>query len=115
MAKKKTPAFLVELISRHMDAVYHLDELLRVKRTVRPENQGAHIREKTEAELIAHLQGKTAMLEDALFCYGCYGGFCYRGPKKMVRLPNCDTFIMSDVIDPKHPDFQEWRRDYFTR
>ncbi len=125
--KRKTPAPLAEvLMVRHEELLTHLEEKLRVKRTVPVENQADHIRDATEAEMIARMDGYNACLEDVMAAFKCYAGYSYAGPTRIDpatgwksrslfdsgEAAEADQFYKTDIT--KAPRFAEWRRMYYT-
>jgi len=116
MARKcKTPDKILELIKRHEAHIAYVDEMIRVKTTVPVENQAEHIRSKSIDYMEGLAVGANQMLENALFEYNCYAGFCYRGVPVTHRDEGGGTYLVAPYVGPDNPDFKEWRRQYFTR
>lgn len=125
--KRKTPPELAQvLMKRHEELLDHLEEMLRVKHEVPVENQASHIRDRTEAEMIARMDGYNACLEDVMRAFNCYAGFSYAGPTRIdpatgyksrslfdsTEAAEADSYYKTDIT--KAPRFAEWRRLYFT-
>lgn len=109
--KAKTPKPLAEVIMVDFPIVIErLEEMLRVKGAVPTENQGEHIRDKTEAEMIAFVNGYAACLERIMCEFNCYVGFQYYGP----QTAHADGIKSRHVITKASTDFAEWRRLYYT-
>lgn len=114
MAKRKTPPPLARVImERQPQVIAHLEEMLRVKRTVAPENQAPHVRDRTEAEMVAFVDGVNACLEMVMHEFGCYAGFHNYGPLKHHE-PAPQAGTSRSAVGPTHPDYLEWRKLYYT-
>ena len=120
MAKRKTPPALARVImERQPEVIAHLEEMLRVKRTVAVENQAPHVRDRTEAEMVAFVNGFSACLEAVMHEFNCYAGFHNYGPvvKDVAQsLGNTPALVSHSrhSVAPGHPDYLEWRRLYYT-
>lgn len=112
--KRKTPDHLVKLVEDHARQLIWIDEVLRVKATVPVEDQGSHVRKSVEY-WHARAEGMSNMLETALMNWNCYGGFGYRGEAKSQLSDDGKLYTVRDWVGPQHAEFQEWRREYFTR
>jgi hypothetical protein len=110
MARKKTPPHIVALIERHIDTMNWIDEVLRVKTTVPPEQQADHVRNKGMEYWEGVADGTNNTLENAMHTYGCYAGFQHVGP----RVENCAN-PFNPIVGPDHPDYKGWRRHYIVR
>jgi hypothetical protein len=108
--KKKTPAFIIDLITRHMDHVEWLEEAMGVKLRVPVENQAQHIQERSVDNLLGKIDGMIACLEDALHAYGCYAGFRYVA--RSAHLEGTQFWEPVGLVDPR---FKEYRRQYLVR
>jgi hypothetical protein len=109
--KSKTPPALARVITeRYPVYLAHTEEKLRVLRTVPPENQADHIRGKTEAEIIARLEGYQACLEDAMHEANCYAGFNHYGPAEP-----CGNSTVRHSVREGEPGYEPWRKLYYTR
>lgn len=110
--KRKTPPALAEVImKRHPEVIAHLEEMLRVKRTVPVESQAEHVRDRTEAEMVAFVNGYSACLEAVMHEFNCYAGFHNYGPPVTTEKHLGTTRYQ---VPPTHPDYLEWRRLYYT-
>ena len=116
MAKRKTPPALARAImERQPEVIAHLEEMLRVKRTVAVENQAPHVRDRTEAEMVAFVNGYSACLEAVMHEFNCYAGFQNYGPPRPLHGDNGALVGTSRAaIGPSHPDYLEWRKLYYT-
>ena len=108
--KRKTPAKVVNLISRHLDTMDYIDECIRVKTTVPVENQGWHIQRTSVERMIGMADGANQMIEVTLFEHGCYAGYKNIGEKKTIN--GCSFREWAKLDDP---NFADWRREYLTR
>lgn len=113
--KRKTPDHLRALIQNQAHFMNHTDELIRVKLEVPVENQAEHVRKGTVEQFIARAEGVNLLLERALCDWGCYAGFMYLGKPVRVRDEGSGFTIRHESVGTDHPEFQEWRRCYFTR
>lgn len=110
--KRKTPPALAEVIMTRQPAVIeHCEEMLRVKRTVAVENQADHVRDRSEAEMVAFVNGFNACLEAVMHEFNCYAGFHNYGPMQGTD-PRLGT--ARHQVAPGHPDYLEWRKLYYT-
>ena len=107
----KTPQRLVKMISRHIEYLDHVDEMIRVKTTVPVENQAWHIQNSTVEFLEGCAMGACMMLDHALADSNCYAGFMYVGPSKR----SADGSAYAESVTATNPEFKEWRRHYFTK
>lgn len=120
MAKRKTPPALARVImERHPQVIEHLEEMLRVKRTLPADQQADHVRNKTEAEMVAWVEGFSACLEAVMHEFNCYAGFHNYGPKQFVppvdlSVPATQRPTYRQIVPSRHPDYLEWRRLYYT-
>lgn len=106
MAKRKTPAFMIELIKRHIDMMNYVDELI--------DGQYSHLnsmKDKPKEYFIGLADGANAMLESALHSYGCYAGFQNVGKKAYSE----SGAAYNPWTKPGNGDYQGWRRQYLTR
>lgn len=112
--KRKTPPALAEVIMhRQPEVIAHCEEMLRVKRTQPVESQADHVRNRTEAEMVAFVNGFNACLEVVMHEFNCYAGFHNYGPP----VPGSAAFGELPArysVPPGHPDFLEWRKLYYT-
>lgn len=110
--KRKTPAPLAEVImTRQPEVIAHLEEMLRVKRTVPAENQAPHVRDRSEAEMAAFVNGFNACLEVVMHEFNCYAGFHNYGlPKTSEK----HLGTARHQVAPGDPEFEEWRKLYYT-
>lgn len=114
MAKRKTPPALARVImDRQPEVIAHCEEMLRVKRTFAPENQAPHVRDRTEAEMVAFVNGVNACLEMVMHEFGCYAGFHNYGPLKR-NAPGSEGGTSRSAVGPADPDYLEWRKLYYT-
>lgn len=104
-------------MDRHNAMIEMTEERLRVKREVPVENQADHIRNTTEAEMVARMEGYSSCLEDTMHEFNCYGGFHYCGPvvKIPLREPGSIPSTVRYSVAEGHPDYLPWRRLYYTR
>jgi hypothetical protein len=105
--KKKTPAFLVELIERCRGQIEWIEEMLDTKTRVPVENQADHVRTNTVEHFMGRMIAINATLEDALHAYGCYRGFMYT-----ARPVTVDGKPVREFIGLADPRFHEQRRQY---
>lgn len=125
--KAKTPPALARVImERHAAVIDHLDEMLHIKRTLPVDQQAPHIRDRTEAEMVAYVDGFNACLEAAMHEFNCYAGFSYAGPVRIDPVhghQSRDLFNNSEAREAqeyyqtgieKAPRFAGWRRVYYT-
>ena len=111
--KRKTPPELARVImERHAATIEHVESNLNVKRKY-PSAQAQWLKDKTEAEIIAWMNGYSACLEEVMFEFNCYAGFQHVGPKTTENSIDGKSYSR-DVIDRTHPEFEEWRRSYYT-
>lgn len=73
----KTPKFVQKALEKFEARQLHYAECLRVKRTLPPENQQLHIREKPEAFFEGMAEGNVAAMNELLMDNNCYHGFNY--------------------------------------
>lgn len=106
----RTPAKVVELLSRHQQQMDHVEEVLRVKRTVPLENQAEHVKSRSEDYWIGIAHGASNMLESVLHEYKCYAGFHHVGPKTTL-----DGEPFHPWVNMGHPDYTSWRVSYHTK
>lgn len=120
MAKRKTPPALARVImERQPDVIAHLEEMLRVKRTYPADQQADHVRNRTEAEMVAFVNGYNACLEAVMHEFNCYAGFHNYGPvvKNVAAVLGNSPALVSQSrhsVAPSHPDYLEWRKLYYT-
>ena len=110
--KRKTPPLILDMMKRQQVLMRHVDEVLRVKRTVPLENQMTHVREKSEDYWIGLADGHNTMLENMMLEYNCYAGFQNQGCTPVV-LESGDSFY--PWVDRDDPEYAGWRRVYFAR
>jgi hypothetical protein len=109
--KSKTPPALARVImERYPAQIAHLENKLHIKRTVPVECQSDHIKEQTEAEMVAFLRGYQTCLEDAMHEAKCYAGFNNYGPQEV----HAGGHTARTQVREGDPDFIEWRRLYYT-
>lgn len=99
-------------MTRQQATMRHVDEVLRVKRTVPPESQVNYIKEKSEEYWVGLADGVNAVMEEALHRANCYAGFQYQSDKP-VELPSGDNFY--PPTSHTRPDYVGWRRVYYAR
>jgi hypothetical protein len=117
VAKRRTPHELAEVIMhRHAEVIAHAEEKIRVKRTVPLENQAEHVRNASEEEIVAFVEGYSACLETVMHAFNCYAGFHHYGPQKPAEpIPVTGSPIMvRRQTTQGQPDYQPWRRLYYT-
>jgi len=109
---------LATMIEQHANLVKHTEEMLRVKRQVPVENQSDEVRDRTEGEIIAHVNGASGFLETVLVKSGNYEGYAYVAPPIMHgdgeiewRRLVADTGRMIEDT----PGYAEWRRFYYLQ
>jgi hypothetical protein len=115
--KRKTPPELAKVImERHPAVIEHLEEMLRLKRTLSEENQPRYVKGRTEAEMVAFVNGYSACLEEVMHVFKCYAGFHNYGPpvKTYVSRPGSLLSTVRHQVAPANPDYLEWRKLYYT-
>jgi predicted naringenin-chalcone synthase len=110
--KKKTPKHLLDLLQRHEHSVQWTNEVLAAKQ-LPLENQAELVQKHSSEYWIARQVGFNEAIEHALLSYGCYAGFAYLAARPKFIEGTTEKFVPTVGIDD--PDFQEWRRKYFTR
>lgn len=113
--KRKTPPAIAELILvKYPAQISYVEELIRVKTSVAPENQGRHVREGNPDQWIGRLEGYQCAMEDAMHKANCYAGFMYVGAERLTIHEDGTESKSRFSVGIDHPEFREWRRVYFT-
>lgn len=112
--KRKTPPALARVImERQPEVIAHLEEMLRVKRTLPLDCQADHVKNRSEEEMVAFVNGFNACLEAVMHEFNCYAGFQNFGPRTTAN--SLDGVSLSRTsVGPKDPDYLEWRKLYYT-
>lgn len=114
--KRKTPKELARVImERYVAMIEMTEERIRVKREVPVENQADHIRNTTEAEMVARMEGYSSCLEDTMHEFNCYGGFHNYGPKVQHVEDGKIVYSGRHSVSEKDADYLPWRKLYYTR
>ena len=105
----KTPKAVKELLTRHEEAINHFSVIVNLFETS-PDNLQPWIKEKSKEYYEGLAAGYNAMLENTLMVHKCYAGFMYQSLPKFHN-----GAIARYSVDPKSPEFKEWRRAYYTK
>lgn len=115
MAKRKTPPALARVImERQPEIIAHCEEMMRVKRTLPLDCQADHVKNRTEAEMVAFVNGYNACLEAVMHEFNCYAGFQNYGPLRVIKREGQPDCTARTGLGPDHPDYLEWRKMYYT-
>jgi hypothetical protein len=104
----KTPKSVKELLQRHEEAINWFSEIVHLFETS-PDNIQPWIKAKGKEHYESMAEGQNAMMENILFVHKCYAGFMYQSLPKFQY-----GAIVRYSVDPKSPEFKEWRRSYYT-
>ena len=105
---RKTPAHVIKLLESYETRMVHLEEMLRVKKTVPVENQSSFIRENSEEYFMGMIQGVVSMMDSVLHEFNCYHGFYYVG---------ADRKPLEHVVGQKiqeNPEYRDWRISFYS-